>query len=632
MEGIVALHPALAAARTLRVVIAGHVDHGKSTLIGRLLHDTGTLGPERVTAVEAMSKKRGMPFEWSFLIDALQSERDQGITIDTAEVQFRTARRRYVLIDAPGHAEFLKNMVSGAAGADAALLLVDAREGTLEQSRRHALILGLLGITQVVVAINKMDLVDYDQARYQAVTDEISAYLNSVGIIPWVVVPLAARHGENIVTRSGLMPWYEGPSLVEALDGLEAAPAPTDRPLRLPVQDVYKFDDRRIVAGRIESGTLKVGQTLRFAPSGKVARIATIENWPAAADQTIAKAGEAVGLTLDPPIFVERGQIATLAEAAPPTATRIKLRLFWLAREPLRPGARLTLRLATAEHTVTVERIDHVVEVHTLETRTAELVRRNETAEIEVVGRTAIAFDRHADLPGTGRGVLIDGYDVVGGVTILDATVDSRLLFPTERRVDAQARRLANGHSGGVVWLTGLSGSGKSTLATALELRLFARGWQTTVLDGDSLRTGLGRDLGFSTEDRAENVRRAAEVARLFAEAGLIAIVALISPERWHRALAGDVVGDGFREIFVKADLAICEQRDPKGLYAKARRGEIQSFTGVSAPYEAPETPDLAIDTGTMPIDAAIDLLESFTITSFAGSAKRVAEGVDPSI
>lgn len=631
MDGIVALHPALAAARTLRVVIAGHVDHGKSTLIGRLLHDTGTLGPERVTAVEAMSKKRGMPFEWSFLIDALQSERDQGITIDTAEVQFRTPRRRYVLIDAPGHAEFLKNMVSGAAGADAALLLVDAREGTLEQSRRHALILGLLGITQVVVAINKMDLVEYDQARFQAVTDEISAYLSSVGITPAVVVPLAARHGENIASRSKLMPWHEGPSLVEALDGLEAAPAPTEQALRLPVQDVYKFDDRRIVAGRIESGALAVGQTLRFAPSGKIARIATIESWPAA-EIVSAKAGQAVGLTLDPPVFVERGQIATLVEQAPATATRLKLRLFWLAREPLRPGARLTLRLATAEHTVTVERIAHVVEVHTLETRTAELVRRNETAEIEVVGRTAIAFDRHAELPGTGRGVLVDGYDIVGGVTILDATVDSRLLFPTERRVDAASRRVANGHGGGVVWLTGLSGSGKSTLATALESRLFARGWQATVLDGDSLRTGLGRDLGFSTEDRAENVRRAAEVARLFAEAGLIAIVALISPERWHRALAGDVIGDGFREVFVKADLAICEQRDPKGLYAKARRGEIQSFTGVSAPYEAPETPDLTIDTGTMPLDAAIDLLESFTITGFAGSAKRVGEDADPSI
>ena len=254
MDGIVALHPALAAARTLRVVIAGHVDHGKSTLIGRLLHDTGALGPERVTAVEAMSKKRGMPFEWSFLIDALQAERDQGITIDTAEVQFRTPRRRYVIIDAPGHAEFLKNMVSGAAGADAALLLVDAREGTLEQSRRHALILGLLGITQVVVAINKMDLVGYDQARYQAVVDEISAYLGSVGITPSAVVPVAARHGENIATRSALMPWHDGPSLVEALDGLEAAPTPTDQPLRLPVQDVYKFDERRIVAGRIESG------------------------------------------------------------------------------------------------------------------------------------------------------------------------------------------------------------------------------------------------------------------------------------------------------------------------------------------------------------------------------------------
>jgi len=619
--------------RPLRIVIVGHVDHGKSTLIGRLLNDTDTLPEGKVAAVEEMSRRRGMPFEWSFVLDALQAERDQGITIDTTQIGFRTARRGYVIIDAPGHTEFLKNMVTGAAGAEAAVLVIDAGEGALEQSRRHAYLLHLLGVRQVAVAVNKLDLLGFDERRFEHTKAEIENYLADIGIVPSAVVPIAARHGDNIAGRSANMPWYVGPTIVEALDNFTVPVPDSDQPLRLPIQDVYKPDDRRILAGRVESGRFKVGDTLYFAPGGRSATVVGIEAWNIDTPWTSAVAGQSVGLTLDRRIFVERGDIAYHAETPPDESHLLQLRVFWLTERPLEVGRGYTLKVATAEHRVVVESIDRVIDVDTLTAREAATVARNEVADVVVRSRSLSAIDRAVFLPRTGRGVLLDEFDVVGGAIVLDTRQDKpadikagNIHAPTSA-VSTGDRVRANGHRGGILWMTGLSGSGKSTLSAALERTLFERGRQVVVLDGDRLRLGINSDLGFSPEDRSENIRRVAEVARLFADTGLIVITALISPTLADRARARAIGGRGFQEIFIKADLTVCEARDPKGLYAKARRGEIADFTGISAPYEAPVDPELVVDTGTLTREDALDLLLGYVEENFGINTDWENEG-----
>ncbi len=598
----------------LRIVIVGHIDHGKSTLIGRLLNDTGSLPDGKVEQVHEMSRKRGMPFEWAFVMDALQAERDQGITIDTTQIHFKTAQRPYVVIDAPGHTEFLKNMVTGASQADAALLVIDAAEGALEQSRRHAFLLHLLGVRQVAVAVNKMDRVDFSEERFAAVAHEIREYLADLDVFPSAVIPIAARHGDNIVSRSERTPWYDGPTVVAALDAFRPQQAPTDQPLRFPVQDVYKPDDRRILAGRIESGRLRVGDTLRFAPTGATATVVSIEGWNHPQPILAAQAGQSIGVTLDKRIFAERGHVAHLEAEAPHATHRLGVRAFWLASEPLTVGKTYTLKITTAEHRVTVEEITAVIDIEDLSSTPAKAVRRNEVAEVVLRSRSPIAVDLASVLPRTGRGVLIDGHDVVGGCIVIDADegpAAAANLTEVSHAVTVEERAAANGHRGGILWLTGLSGAGKSTLAMAVERALFDRGWQVFVLDGDNVRNGLNAGLGFSAEDRAENIRRVAETARLFADAGLLVVASLISPLQADRARARAIGGDRFHEVYVAADLATCEKRDPKGLYRKARAGEIPDFTGVSAPYEAPETAELTIDTGALsPVEALGELLD----------------------
>ena len=604
----------------LPIVIVGHVDHGKSTLVGRLLHDTDSLPVTKIRDLQVQSERRGMPFEWSFVLDALQIERDQGITLDTTRIWFRSARRGYVIIDAPGHKEFLKNMVTGAASADAAVLVIDAEQGVSEQTRRHAYLLSLLGLSQVVVAINKMDLVGYDQGRFAAVAAEIGDYLGGIGIAARQILPIAARHGENVAKPATLMPWWQGGTLVEALDSFKRRPSPIDRPLRLPIQDIYRRDDRRILVGRIESGRLRVGDTLSFSPGGGTARVTTIESWNSGPHLS-AGAGRSVAITLNEPLFVERGHIASHAEASPQRALRLRARLFWLSREPLEIGATLTLKLTTASHTVVVEAIERVIDVQDLQHHDARRIEHNGVAEVILKSRTPVIFDPFSDNQITGRGVLVQGFELVGGC-ILDAAAalpeaDAHArqdgaggnLTPVASSVDPAMRAANLGHTGGVLWLTGLSGAGKSTLAMALQRRLFERGFQASVLDGDNLRQGLNSDLGFTPEARAENIRRTAEVARLFADTGVIAIVSLISPFAADRSRAREIVGPAFLEIHVKASLDTCRTRDPKGLYARAGKGEIANFTGVSAPYEAPVDPDLVIDTDRYDIEASLALL-----------------------
>ncbi len=616
-----------------RIVIVGHVDHGKSSLIGRLLHDTGSLPPGKVEELEKISARRGMEIEWSFVLDAFQAERDQAVTIDTTQIWFKTGLRDYVIIDAPGHREFLKNMVSGAASADAAIMVVDAEEGVREQSRRHAYLLHLLGVRQVAVVINKMDLVDFSQTRFDEVSKEITEYLRSIGAAPMMVVPISARGGDNIASRSARTPWYDGPTVISALDGFHGHPGVGAQPLRLPVQDVYKFDARRIIAGRIESGTVSVGDTVLFSPSNKTARVRSIEAWPAEHGPETAAAGESVGITLDEQLFVERGEIVSHAEKPPKLSTVFHARLFWLGHKALKVGSRYKLKLLTQEAEVTVRSIERIVDTQTLENASGDAVERNAVAEVTLFSRQVLGLDDYGDLPKTGRFVLIEDYDTVGGGVISmeglpdqrqAITVKSTNVISVEHQLTADSRAARNGHRGGVLWFTGLSGAGKSTLAMEVEQRLFAKGYQVYVLDGDNVRRGLNANLGFSPEDRTENIRRVGEAASLFADSGIICITAFISPYRVDRDRARASAPGRFHEIYIKADVETCERRDPKGLYKKARAGEIPQFTGVSAPYEPPVAPDLVVDTAGESVGECVEQIiryieESFTLEKPGG-------------
>lgn len=583
-------------AQPLPIVVLGHVDHGKSTIIGRLLHDTGLLAEGKAEALGADSARRGMAVEWSFALDSLQAERDHGITIDVSHIRFATARRPYVIIDAPGHKEFLRNMVTGASLAEAAVLVVDAAEGLREQTRRHAYLVKLLGIEQVILLINKIDLVDRDRARIEAVAAEAESYLARLGLAVAATIPAAARHGEQIAARGPGLDWYDGPTLVEALDALPDARTAAERPLRLPVQDVYKFDHRRLVVGRIESGRLKVGDTLEFSPGGKRARIASIESWNTPAPVIAQRAGQSVALTLDDEIFVERGQVAHRIDSPAAATTRLTGRTFWLGAAPLAQGARLRLRVGTAEVPVRVAAIERVVDVEHLTSGTGDAIPTNGFASILLEAAEPIAADPFAAYAVTGRGVLLDGPRIAGGI-IFDQVAEAPVIVPADHQVTLAERAAVAGHQPGVFWLTGLSGAGKSTLAMAAERLLFDRGRRVVVLDGDALRRRVNSDLGFDDASRRENVRRIAEIAGLLRDQGSIVLVPVIAPFAADRALARAIVGAGFHEIHVAAPLAACEERDPKGLYRRARAGEIPGFTGIASPYEVPTGADLILDT-----------------------------------
>ena len=618
----------------MKIVIVGHVDHGKSSLVGRLFHDTGSLPSGKLEAVQAMCEKRGMPFEWAFILDALQAERDQGITIDVSQIFFHTDFRHYVLIDAPGHREFIKNMVTGAAQADAAVLVVDAREGMQEQTRRHAYLLHLLGIHQIVVAINKMDLVGWSEARFLEVATAVREYLDdlSLDLQHIVHIPVSARDGDNIVNASQVCTWYTGPTVTGALDALQPPVGSLDLPLRFPVQDVYKFDDRRILGGRIESGHLRKGDTVLFSPSNKTARVASIESWPNERGLLAVRAGQSVGVTLDEQLFIERGEIVSLISNPPMLSNVFKGRIFWLGREPLQAGNKYTMKLCTGEYQVEVEKVERVIDIADLGTAPTDRVERNAVAEVVLRCRRQMALDPFDHNMHTGRFVIVDNYEMVGGGLIsMDGYADQRRsqtirstnIFRVEHRVPMEERWQANGHKSGVLWMTGLSGAGKSTLAFALEQYLFRKGYQAYVLDGDNVRHGLCSDLGFSPEDRVENIRRVGQAARLFARAGFLVITAFISPYRADRDRVRALAPDMFHEIFIDADLKVCETRDPKGLYKKARRGEIEEFTGITAPYEPPALPELRVDTTSQSIEDSLDILNDYVTRCFAIAAHR---------
>jgi len=598
----------------VRIVIVGHVDHGKSTLVGRLLHETGSLPEGKLEMLKAVSARRGMPFEWSFLLDALQTERDQGITIDTTQISFRTRARDVVLIDAPGHAEFLRNMITGASQADGAVLIIDALEGVRDQTRRHGYLLHLLGIRQVAVVVNKMDRVDFSQARFKDISDEISAHLTGLGVTPTAVIPISARDGDGVAERTARIAWYKGPTVVEALDGLEPARPLATLPLRMPVQAIYKFDDRRIVAGRIESGGLKAGDEIVIMPAGKLARIKTVEGWPVTPVNAPQGAGRSVGITLDRELFIERGDVIGHVGSAPRDTRRIRARIFWLHDKPLTEGASILVRIGTRESRARVVAIDKAVDPGELSSVETKTIGRNHVGEIDIALAHPVAADPTTDNPRTGRLVIEVNGRIAGGGLVLSVNAGERAIpvdiVPVESALRPDERSARYRHSGAVLWLTGLPGSGKSTLALSLERRLFGHGGSPVLLDGDTMRAGLNSDLGFSKKDRSENIRRLAEVAAHLARNGHIAIVAAVSPSAEDRATARRLTDTAFREIYIATPAEVCESRDPKGHYAKARAGTLQSFTGIANDYEPPGDCELTIDTSVRSIGEATDEIE----------------------
>lgn len=640
----------------MNIVIVGHVDHGKSTIIGRLLADTGSLPKGKLEQIQELCRRTGRSLEYAFLLDALKDEQEQGITIDSARVFFYTAKRRYVIIDAPGHLEFLKNMVTGASRAEAALLVIDATEGIKENTKRHGTMLSMLGIRQLSVLINKMDLVDYDERRFNQLVAEYRAFLESIGLTASSFLPVSGMKGDNISGPSAATPWYRGPSVLEVLDAFESQPPPVDKPFRMPVQAVYRFsgqgDRRRIVAGTVETGRLRVGDRVRFYPSGKESRVKTIEAFNVKELPREVSSGQAVGFTLEEQIYVRRGEIATIAgQPAPRTAAAFRTSLFWLGKNPMVKGKTYLLKLGTAKVDAWLEEVREVIDASSLErTSGKDRVDRHDVAECTIRLGAPIAFDLASEIAATSRFVIVDDYEISGG-GIIQAPVEEPALRGAQPKggattaggeqpsggaqrigglqapvgVSSNIRRHTGlvsyadrcrvlGQAGLVLWFTGLSGSGKSTIAAAVERRLNELGRAVYWLDGDAVRHGLCSDLGFSPADRDENIRRVAEVAALFKDAGLITLVSFISPFARMRAFARERAGDGFALVYVKADVQTCIERDPKGLYQKALRGEIPDFTGISSPYEEPDDADLVLDTARQTPEECVEAVVSLVL------------------
>jgi bifunctional enzyme CysN/CysC len=589
-----------------RIVVAGHVDHGKSTLIGRLMYDLGALHESKVEEVVASSARRGLRPEWSYVLDSLQEERDQAITIDTTRLWFTHAGRRYVIIDAPGHRQFLANMLSGASEADAAILVVDASAGIEDQTLRHAYLLGFLGIRHVIVAVNKIDLVDDAESRFGELT---AALRNALGrTVPVAIVPISASHGDNIVARSDATAWYDGPTIADALAGVRRTAAPLAYDLRLPVQDVYRRAGTRIAVGTIASGTLAAGEELVLAPAGERVRVEELVRWPEGPVPR-ATAGETVGVVLDGDRFVGRGDVLGAIDAPLAVTRALEIEVFWLDAEGPRAGERLRLKRGTQDVSVVVSGVPGIYEIEAAGDEHGSA--QHNLVRLPLRASAPVAFDRREDDAVGSRSVLLRGDRVVA----IGFTVDT-IAGAEESRgpVMAAEREERAGHTAAIVWLTGLSGAGKTTIARAVERRLFDRAVSVTVLDGDTLRGTLNADLGFSEHDRAESVRRASAVAGVLADAGHVVLVSLIAPFAADRAGARRRARHPFFEVYVDASLDACERRDPKGLYRRARAGELPGFTGIGSPYEPPETPDLAIATERCTVDGAAARLAAFIL------------------
>jgi bifunctional enzyme CysN/CysC len=600
----------------LRVLTCGSVDDGKSTLIGRLLFECGHIPDDVMAALERDSRKYGTvgggAVDYALLVDGLSAEREQGITIDLAYRYFETAARRFILADAPGHEQYTRNMVTGASLADVAVLLVDARKGLLVQTRRHATVASLLGVRQVVLAVNKMDLVGFDRATFEIIVADFLRFAEGLGDLGVTAIPICARAGDNVVAPSARMDWYRGPTLLAALERAEPASDPGERPFRMSVQWVNRSSaDFRGYAGTVASGTVRPGDRVVNALSrvaATVSRIVTMDG-----DLAEASRGEPVTLVLDREIDVSRGDVL----AATPmleVAEQLHATVAWMDETPLFRGRSYLLRLGARTVTATVTDIAHRLDVETLAETPARELQLNEIGQVTLSLSQPVAFEPYARSREGGGFILIDRLNraTVGAGTITRAARAASDIHLQSIAVDKVARTALKGQRPAVLWFTGLSGAGKSTIANIVERRLQARGYHTMILDGDNVRHGLNRDLGFSEADRVENIRRIAEVARLFVDAGIIVLVSFISPYRAERMLARERVEEGeFIEIFVDTPIDECRRRDPKGLYAKADAGTLRNFTGVDAPYEAPTDPEVHLNTvGAAPDDAAERVLD----------------------
>jgi bifunctional enzyme CysN/CysC len=591
----------------------GSVDDGKSTLIGRLLFDSHLVGDVQLDQLRRESANRMTGPEgiyFSLLVDGLMAEREQGITIDVAYRFFDTADRHYIVADAPGHEQYTRNMVTGASRADLALLLVDASKGLLAQTRRHAYIAALMGIPGVILAVNKMDLVEFDGGTFADIRDAFSAFATGLGFAQVQAVPVSGLLGDNVLHRSPRMAWFAGPTLLEALEAVQAC-GEASGAFRMPVQYVVRVGaEFRGLAGLIAGGSIAVGDEVVVCPSrvrSRVRRILTFDREPAA-----ARAGQSVVLCLADQVDAARGDVLA-ADASPPViADQFVAKLIWMDEEPLYPGRQYAMRLGTSMANGSATEIADVLDVATLAHRPANEMRCNDIGTVKIAVDRLVAFDAYGDNRDMGGFILIDRLSnrTAGAGMIMHALRRGQNVQTQRFDVDRAIRAGLKGQKPAIVWLTGLSGAGKSTIANVVERRLTAEGRHCYTLDGDNLRHGINRDLGFTAADRVENIRRAAEIARLLADAGLIVIVSLISPFLRERSMARELAGEiDFLEVFVDAPLAICEARDPKGLYAKARAGALPNFTGIDAPYEPPPTPDLVLQTATAGPDTLAEAL-----------------------
>ncbi len=596
----------------LRFITCGSVDDGKSTLIGRLLWDSKMIFEDQLAALEADSKRcgtQGEAIDYALLLDGLQAEREQGITIDVAYRFFSTDKRKFIVADTPGHEQYTRNMVTGASTAQVAVILIDARKGVLTQTRRHSYLVSLVGIKKVVLAVNKMDLVGYAAERFEQIRREYAAFAAALGFEEIAAIPLSALQGDNIIGHGDNMPWYQGPTLMDYLESVEVAEEMREKPFRMPVQWVNRPNlDFRGFAGTIASGTIRVGDEIVVPASGQTSRVARIVTLDG--DLPEAVAGQAVTLTLTDEIDISRGDLLADPAARPAHADQFEAKVVWMHEEPLLPGRSYLLKTGTTTVSAQVSDLKYRVNVNTLEHQAAKTLELNEIGVCNLALGKAVSFDPYRENPATGSFILIDRFS--------NATVGAGMIdFPLRRAtnihwqaldVHKESRAAHKGQKPCVLWFTGLSGAGKSTIANLVEKKLHSLGRHTYILDGDNVRHGLNRDLGFTDADRVENIRRIAEVSRLFVEAGLIVLVSFISPFRSERRMARELLPEGeFYEIFVDTPLAICEQRDPKGLYKKARAGQLKNFTGIDSAYEPPEAPEITINAGQTP---AADLAE----------------------
>jgi len=596
----------------LRFITCGSVDDGKSTLIGRLLYDTKLIFDDQLSALEKDSKKYGTTgpaIDLALLVDGLEAEREQGITIDVAYRYFATANRTFIVADTPGHEQFTRNMATGASTAGLAVILVDARKGVLTQTRRHSFICSLLGIRHVVVAINKIDLVDYSHVRFAEIEEEYRAFADRLGFETITPIPLSALTGANVSAPSDLLPWYSGPTLLEHLEQVDVDTDLTERPFRFPVQWVNRPDlNFRGFSGTLASGRVRPGDEVVVSSSGKTSRVTRIVTMDG--DLESAEAGDSVTLTLADEVDIARGDVLAPASDRPEVANQFTAKLIWMEEDRLFPGRSYLLKLATKTVPATVTALKHKIDVNTYDELAAKTLGLNEIAEVNIETGTALAFDPYAQNRDTGAFILIDRETnaTAGAGMIEHGLRRATNIHRHASSVDRSARARLKRQRPAILWFTGLSGSGKSTIADIVEQKLSVRGQHTMLLDGDNVRHGLNKDLGFTEADRVENIRRVGEVAKLFVEAGTIVICCFISPFEAERDMVRGLVDkDEFIEVFVDTPLEVCIARDPKGLYKRAIAGEIPNFTGVSSPYERPESPELHMPTADASPDALAD-------------------------